>query len=161
QIGLVRARLREAFVQKDIAETSWLPSINVGTSYTRHEGGIANEDGTLTHSSFGTITSGLELDARLDLRDAVYQQVMAERQLWQQKGELSRVTSETLLEASGTYIALLTAKTAETIALSMQKDLEALWERSKKVVDPEPGASFQEATISSAVQGRRQSIVEL
>src|SRR5207245_5423615 len=54
QVALARARVQEACAAKDIAATSWLPSLNVGTTYFRHEGGIANENGTITRSSFGT-----------------------------------------------------------------------------------------------------------
>src|SRR5438477_6316071 len=53
QIALARARVQEAYTQKDVAANSWLPAINVGPAYYRHEGGIAFEDGTLIHSSFG------------------------------------------------------------------------------------------------------------
>src|SRR5205085_10634192 len=45
------------------------------------------------------------------------QRVNAERQIWQQQGELSRVTSDTLLEAASTYIDLLTARSSEAILL--------------------------------------------
>jgi outer membrane protein TolC len=161
QIALARARVEEAFATKDLAATSWLPSLNIGTSYLRHEGGIANEDGTITRSSFSTLFAGLEINGRLDLREAVYQQVQAERQLWQQKGELSRITSETLLEAAGTYLDLLAARTGEAIALSVQKDLEELLARAKELFAAEPGTEVQLASVQTQLVALKQQLVTL
>src|SRR5262249_38222520 len=115
QVAIAREQLREANAQQDVAARSWLPDLWVGTSYYRHEGGIQNEDGTLTHSSFGSVFGGMEIHGRFDLREAVFQKVDAERKVWQQKGELSRLTSENLLEASNTYVDLLAARAGEVL----------------------------------------------
>ena len=136
QVSVARARVDEALAANDIAATSWLPSLNVGVAYFRHEGGISNENGTLTRSSFSAMFAGLELNSKLDLREAVYQKVNAERQLWQQKGELRRITSETLLDAATTYIDLLAARTGEAIVSGQLTDLNDLLGRAEKLADP-------------------------
>lgn len=161
QVALARARVREASAESDIAALSWLPRFDIGTVYYRHEGGIANEDGTLTHSSFGTFFGGVELASRLDLREAVYQRVNAERQLWQQKGELRRVSTETLLDAAGTYVDLLAARTGEAIATSLQKDIQDLLVRAQKLASTEPGAKVEVARIQAQLKGRDQAVLEL
>src|SRR5262249_44366619 len=143
------------------ADMSWLPRVDVGTVYYRHEGGIANENGTLTHSSFGTFFGGLELTSRLDLREVVYEKVNAERLLWQQRGELRRITSETLLDAANTYVDLLAARTAETIALSLQKDVQDLLARAQKLAATEPGARVEVARIQTQLRGRDQTVLQL
>src|SRR5262249_44912436 len=117
QVALARERLHEREAEKDLADLSWLPNIHAGTAFYRHEGGIQNENGTLTRSSTGALFPGLDVSARLDLRETAFQRINAERQLWQQKGELSRVTSETLMDAANTYIDLLAARTSEAILL--------------------------------------------
>ena len=122
QVALARARVREAYAEKEVA-SRWLPDIYVGTAYYRHEGGIQNEDGTLTHSSTAAMFAGLEIDGKLDVREFAYQKVNAQRKVWQQRGELSRVTSETLLGAASTYIDLLTARTGEAIAREIEGKL--------------------------------------
>ena len=78
-----------------------------GTAYYRwHEGGIQDFDGQFIHSSYGSLFAGLEMRGKLDLRETAYQRIDAERKVWQQKGELSKLTSETLLDAAGTYVDL-------------------------------------------------------
>lgn len=161
QIALARERVREACAEKDVAAQRWLPDLYAGTAYYRHEGGIQNEVGTLLHSSTGAMFSGLELHSRLDIREIAYQRVSAERKAWQQKGELSRITNETLLDAAGTYIDLLTARTGEAIAREQERDLENLLERAKKLADTEPGARVEVARIQAELSGRRQTILKL
>jgi outer membrane protein TolC len=161
KVAGARARVDEAFATQDVAATSWLPSLNVGPSYFRHEGGISNEDGTLTHSSFSSLFAGLDISGKLDLREAVYQQVNAERQLWQHKGELRQITSETLLDAATTYVDLLSARTGEAIALSLQKDLEKLLGRTQKLAGVEKAATVEVARIQAQLKGSQRAILEL
>jgi outer membrane protein TolC len=126
QVRLARERVRGACADLDVAQLGWLPRLYVGPAYYRHEGGIQNEDGTLTHSSMGALFAGTEIDGQLDLREYAYQKVRAEREVWQQKGELSRINYETLQDASDTYIDLLRARSDEALAqsqLDKQEDL--------------------------------------
>jgi outer membrane protein TolC len=161
QIALAREKVREAYAEQELAKSAWLPAINVGTAYYRHEGGIQNEDGRLTHSSFGGLFSGMEIAGRLDLREAVFAGVNAERKVWQQKGELSRVTSEALLEAATTYIDLLTARTGEAIVRQTLKDEEDILQQARDLLTAEPGARFIAEGFEAEVFGLRQTAARL
>jgi outer membrane protein TolC len=158
QVALAREKVREAYADRDLAKSAWLPSFNVGTTYYRHEGGIQDEDGTLIHSSTGALFAGVEFYSRLDLREAVFLRVSAERKVWQQKGELSRVTSEVLLEAATTYIDLLAARTGEAVALELLKYEEEILDEAKEIAKPgrEPGTQFQVEAIQAEVFALRQ-----
>jgi outer membrane protein TolC len=162
QIALAREKVQEAYADQDLAtKSAWLPAVNVGTAYYRHEGGIQNEDGTLTHSSTGAMLAGMDLYARLDLREAIFAGVNAERKVWQQKGELSRVTSETLLEAATTYIDLLAARTAEAVVRKTQKDSEEMLEQARSLAKAEPGTRFLVEGFEAEVFGLRQTAAKL
>ena len=161
QVALAREKVREAYADQDLAKSAWLPAINVGTAYYRHEGGIQNEDGTLTHSSSGAMLAGMEVAGRLDLREAVYAQVNAERKVWQQKGELSRVTSETLLDAATTYIDLMTARTGEAIVRRTLREQEEMLDQARGLAKAEPGTQFLVEGFEAEVLVLRQSIAKL
>jgi len=161
QIALAREKVNEAFAGQDLAKSAWLPAINAGTAYYRHEGGIQNEDGTLTQSSTGAMLAGVELSGRLDLRQAVFAQVNAERKFWQNKGELSRIASETLLDAATTYIDLLTARNGEVIALRLVKNAEEMLAQARGVLKAEPGTQFIVEGIEAEVFGLRQAARKL
>ncbi len=107
QIALAREKVHESDLSSQLAAKGWLPDVTAGVGYFRHEGGIQNEDGTLTRSSFGALYPGVDVHADFDVRAATISRIEAERKRWQQQGELSRVNYETLLDAADTYIDLL------------------------------------------------------
>jgi outer membrane protein TolC len=161
QVSLARARVQEACAEKALASNTWIPNLYIGPAYFRHEGGISNEDGTLTHSSFSSLFAGMELNGLLDFRESVFRRVNAERQLRQQRGELRRITNETLLDAAGTYIDLLTARTAEALVLSKQQDLDDLLKQAQRLMVTEPGAEIEVSRIRASIKGRQQLLLEL
>jgi outer membrane protein TolC len=157
QIRLARERIWQADTEKELADKHWLPELYTGVSYYRHEGGIQNEDGRLTHSSFGSLFAGLEIGGRLDLRDVAFQRIEAERRLWQQKGELSKLTSENLLDAASTYIDLLAARTGEAITSKLILDLQALLDKATKIAAVEPASRVEIARIQTEISSQKQS----
>ncbi len=161
QIALSRAKIGESYASKELADKAWLPQISVGADWFRHEGGIANQDGTLQRSSFGGFLIGGDMTGKLDLKDVIYQRFVAERQVLQQKGELRRVTTETLLDAANTYIDLLAARTGEAMALEAKKQIETLLERAQRAASAAPEAAVEVARLRAALRGREQLIAQL
>src|SRR5262249_16015833 len=80
---------------------------------------------------------------------------------WQQKGELSRITNENLLDATSTYIDLLTARTGEAIARGLEKDLRDLLPQAEKMAKNEPAAEVEVERIQAEIEARRQNQVKL
>jgi outer membrane protein TolC len=120
QIALAREKLHDSQLEGEIAAKGWLPRVTAGAGYYRHEGGIQNEDGTLTRSSFGALFPGVDLHAEFDVREATFHRVDAERKRWQQQGELAKVNNETLLESANSYSDLLAARRGESVAKELQ-----------------------------------------
>jgi outer membrane protein TolC len=160
KLGSARARVAEAAAESDLASKKWLPDLYVGAGYHRHEGGIANEDGTLTRSSFGSLFGGVLVKSTLDLRDLTYQRLTAERSYWQQKAQLSQLTSEVLVEASTTYIDMLTARTSELIAMEIEKELQDLLSRSENFSQAEASGKFIVPRIRTFLAYLQQSQVQ-
>src|SRR4029077_11330532 len=129
--------------------------------YYRHEGGIQNEDGTLTESSFGSLFAGTEIHGRFDLREAVFQKVDAERKVWQQRGELSKLSSETLLDASNTYVDLLAARSAEAIARASIAKLQYWLGRGVDLAKIEPGSEVEVGRVRTELVAQQQLLRKL
>lgn len=163
QIAVARERVREAYAEQNLAQTAWLPAVNVGTAYYRHEGGIQLQEGPLIRSSTGALLGGVEIAGRIDPREAAFQKINAERKVWQQKGDLSRISSEVLLEAATTYIDLLTARTAEAAARQLLADEEEVLAQARELAKPgrEPGTQFQVEAIEAEVYGLRALLPKL
>jgi outer membrane protein TolC len=160
QIGLAREKLSEACAQKDVADLAWLPNVYVGTSYWRHDGGIVNEDGTLTHSSFNSLFSKAEINVSLDAKEAAYQKLNANRQIWQRKGELSKITSETLLEAATTYIDVLLARTSEAIGLQLDSHETRLLGDARKLLG-EPWSELLVEALEMDIRGHKAAMAKV
>ncbi len=160
QVALAREKLNESHVEKNLADWAWLPNLHAGVAYYRHEGGIQNEDGTLTKSSSSALYPGLDLTAQLDLRNLTYQRVNAERKIWQQQGELSRVTSDTLLEASSTYVDMLAALSSEAALLKIQVLERDVLKWAEAIFKEDKSAEVMVEGIKVQLTGREQAITQ-
>ncbi len=160
QIAQAREKVNEAVAQQDLA-CRWVPELYVGTAYYRHEGGIQNEDGTFIRSSTGSDLSGLDLRAKVDPREIAYQRVLAARKAWQQKGELSRLSAETVLEAANTYIDLLTAHAGTAVNRDIENDLREVLGRAEKLARTEPGSMVEVERVRAEIDARRGFALKL
>jgi outer membrane protein TolC len=162
QIKLAREKLHESEMDNEAAQNAWLPHVAAGVAYYRHEGGIQNEDGTLTKSSSGALFPGVEISSELDLREATYRRVNAERALWQQKGELRRITSDKLIDAAASYIDLLTAQRAGAVSKELERlQLEVL--SKGEALQKSEGKPLEVVveTARAEVSSRRQSLAQM
>jgi outer membrane protein TolC len=161
RIALAREKLHESLICQEKSCRDWLPQTYAGISYYRHEGGIQNEDGTLTHSSTQALMPALQLQSELDRREAVFRRVNTERMVWQQKAELSQVNNEVLLEAANTYIDLLTARRGEAVARELDRDERRLFRRVEALAKEEAAAQPLRETIRAALAGREAALAKL
>ena len=155
QVQIARAKLQEAFIDRELAERRWLPDLAVGTSYYRHEGGIQDFQGRLIHSSFGSVLAGVELSGRLDPRDAIFRRVEAERKVWQQKGDLSRLTSENLLDAASTYVDLLAAQAGAAVSADTEGRIADLLKTATGLARVDPGLQVEVTRVEAELAAQR------
>jgi outer membrane protein TolC len=155
QLRIARARLDEAVIGQDLAQRAWLPQVTIGPAYFRHEGGIQDFQGNLVHSSYGSVLAGVEVCSKLDPREVAFQRVDAERKVWQQKGELSKLTSEKLLDAASTYIDLLATRASEALSLAIEKQLTDLLEQANILAKVDPGLRVEVERVETELRGHR------
>jgi outer membrane protein TolC len=153
RIGLAREKLHETELASEAA-LCWLPNVYAGAAYYRHEGGIQNEDGTLTHSSTGAVYPGLQIQTELDLRERTFQALNNERQLWQNRAELSQVNYEVLQEAATTYIDLLTAQRGEAVSRELERLERKALDKAERLAKDDSGAQALAESLRAAVDNR-------
>ena len=156
QTSIAREKLREAFANQELAEKAWLPDLWIGTGWYRHDGGIADFEGNLLRSSFGTMFAGAELNGRMDLREATYRKVQASRQVWQQRAKVSKLSAEALLEASSTYVDMMAARAAESIAVQIESHLRELLDQASTLAKTMPSGEVEVARIQADFHGQQQ-----
>ena len=161
RIGQSREKLAESLLVQEMNCRCWLPDTYAGVTYYRHEGGIQNEDGTLTRSSTGALLPGLTIRSELDLRESTFRALNDERLTWQSRAELVQITQETLLEAITTYVDLLTARRGEALALELEKAERKLLERVERIAKTEVSATALVSSVRSALASRQQLVAKL
>jgi outer membrane protein TolC len=161
QVNIARQRLLEAFAEYDLAGKRWLPEISVGPLYGRHEGGIQDFDGKLLHSSYGSLFAGVEICGKLDVREAAFHKIEAQRKIWQQKGKLSKLTSETLLGASGTYIDWLAARAGLAIARDLETRFDDLMELTRTLAKVDEGVRVELTRLETEMEAQKQATRKL
>jgi hypothetical protein len=90
-----------------------------------------------------------------------YRKLQAESKALRGQAELSRIISETKLDAAGTYFDLLAALTGLGIAREQEKILESLLADAQKLAATEGAARVEVVRIESELAGRRQSAAKL
>ena len=98
---------------------------------------------------------------KLDVKDDIYQRLVAELPVMQEECEMRRVTYETLLDAANTYVDLMAARTAEAMAREANVEQQKLLQRAQKAVPQVPQAGIEVAKISAALRSRELLIIQL
>lgn len=161
QVRLARMKVEDALMDQTWASKHWLPDLSVGLAAYRHEGGIQDFQGNLIRSSYGSALPGLELTGKYDWKEVMLRRVNAERQVWQQKTELSKLTSENLLDAAGTYIAMLSARSGVAISLETEIRLKDLLDQTKKLAAIDSGVNVEVSRIEAELMAQTVLTVRL
>lgn len=121
-VGIAQWRVQEAYAQFARAEVLWLPSIQAGFSFHRHDGNYQASDGSIIDVNRNSFQYGLGtggtgagttprpgLVAQFHLADAIFQPEIAQKTAWARGHAAKAVVNEQLLNAAITYIDLLDA----------------------------------------------------
>jgi len=177
-VQLAEERITEAYARHEKAKVMWIPSLNAGIGYTKHDGQIQATNGQVIdvsrNSLFvggGAITSGappltggaggparLALD--LSLTNAIFEP-LAERQLYNAaRSSHSAAFNNTLLEASLGYYDLVKAQGALAIATQNLKNAEELFSLTESFVKAGKGSRADVSRAAVEVSRRKQAIIK-
>jgi outer membrane protein TolC len=161
KIALAREKVHDSQLEQEKNCRAWLPDVYAGMGYFRHEGGIQDFQGSLIHSSTQAFLAGLNLESELDLREATFRHIKGERDIWQQKAELSQIDSEVLLESATTYIDLLVAQRAEAIARELEQYEQKVLDRAKQLAKTEAGRAGMVEGVQAVLNSRQRALAKL
>ena len=161
QVRLARMKVEDAQTDQKWADKHWLPDLSVGIGTWRHDGGIQDFQGNLVKSDYTSALAGLEITGKYDWKEVLFRRVEAERRLWQQKGELSKLTSENLLDASTTYIDLLAARSGAVSSKETEGQLKELLKLAQDLAKVEPGSRVEVSRIETELMAQAVLTVKL
>jgi outer membrane protein TolC len=139
QVAFANSRIVESAAQLQGARALWLPSINVGANYNKHEGAIQDVVGNMIETTRGSLYSGLGsmavgasspavpgIVARFRLTDALSEPRITDRLLAANQYGSRAVLNDVLLSAGIAYTDLLSAAQFEAIAAETLGHAETL-----------------------------------
>ncbi|WP_425399940.1 TolC family protein [Aeoliella sp.] len=121
-VGFAQWRVQEAYAQLDQAEVLWLPSLQAGFSFHKHDGNYQASDGRIVDVNRNSFQYGLGngatgagttpnpgIVARFHLADAIFQPEIAQKTAWARGHAANGVMNEQLLNVAVAYLELLNA----------------------------------------------------
>lgn len=119
-VALARWRVQEAYAELDQAEVLWLPSLQAGFSFHRHDGNYQASNGAIVDVNRNSFQFGLGngatgagtttrpgLQANFHLADAIFQPEIARRKAWAHGHAENAVLNRQLLDVALAYLRLL------------------------------------------------------
>jgi outer membrane protein TolC len=106
-IGVARERVREAYARLREAQVLWLPDLEAGPTYVRHDGLVQNAAGLVFPVSKWNFFIGGGPTLTIDTSDAIFAPLIARRQVQAQEAAAQAVTDDIQLNVALTYLDLL------------------------------------------------------
>lgn len=175
QIALASERIRQSQAKLEGAEAQWLPSLNLGVGYTRHDGRIQDTRGEVLDTSRSAVYVGggpnlgpapltgpagpnPRLFLGLPLADVLFAPLAERQQVRATNAARDAAFNDTLLQVASTYLDLVFAQSQVAIAdeaIRNAKELERLVE-SRVRAGTAPPADGLRAKAELAERQRQQ-----
>src|SRR5205807_3345566 len=94
-------------------------------------------------------------------KELLYRRVEAERRVWQQRGEVSKLTNENLLDATTTYVDLLAARSGIVFSLDTEIRLKDLLEQTRNLAKVDEGLRVEVSRIETELMAQTVITVKL
>jgi outer membrane protein TolC len=161
EIAVARERIREALARQERVEWLWLPTLEVGPAYTRHDGQIQRTEGQVITVSRSSLAAGAGAALAFDLGEALFAPLAARQLTAAREAGAAGVANERLLDVALAYLDLLQvyaelAVSEETVANARHLlELTESYERSGR------GAAADAARARTEVHTRDRERTEL
>jgi outer membrane protein TolC len=106
-IEVARVKVREAYYRQRQAEMVWLPNLQAGPTYNRHDGLVQNSTGLVFPTSKWNFFIGGGVTADFSVSDAFFLPLVARRLTEAEAARARATTFDVQLEAATTYLDLM------------------------------------------------------
>lgn len=157
-IQIADERVRAASAQLDRAKVLWLPNLNFGVDYFRHDGQIQDIVGTVFTTSRSSFLLGAGPQAVVSVSDAVYAPLAARQVARAAQADARTVRNDTTLAVAVAYFNVQQARGEVAGAVESLRRAEDLVARAEKLApDLAPEVEINRAKTEAA---RRRQAVE-
>jgi outer membrane protein TolC len=157
-VAVAAERIRLAAAQYERAHVLWLPTIQFGIDYFRHDGRIQTVEGNIIDTSKSTFMAGAGPNAVFALSDAIFAPLAARQVVQARQAGLQTATNDTALSVAEAYFNVQQARGELAGALDAAARAEELVDRTVKLRDGGLAAPL-EVTRARAESARRKQAV--
>jgi outer membrane protein TolC len=157
-IGIAEARVRAASAGLDRANVLWLPNINLGIDYFRHDGQIQDIVGNVFTTSKSSFLLGAGPQAVFATSDAIYAPLAARQVVRARQAEAQAVRNDTTLRVAESYFNVQQARGELAGSIDALRRADQLVARIEKLAPAlTPDVEINRARAEAA---RRRQAVE-
>ena len=174
-VGAAQWRVREAYAALDQAKVAWLPSIQAGFSFHRHDGNYQASNGDIVDVNRNSFQYGLGnsatgagttqtpgVVAQFHFADAIFEPEIAKHRAWADQHAASATINDQLREVALAYNEWLRAHQAKQVLLSTTSLTDELSKLTSDFAEAGEGlrADADRMQTESAMVATRMSIVD-
>jgi outer membrane protein TolC len=157
-ISLASARIRTAVAQLERAKVLWLPTIQLGGDYFRHDGQIQDAPGNVFGTSKSTLMAGADPLAVFALTDAIFEPLATRQVVQAREAALQAAANDTVLSVAEAYFNVQQARgELAGFADAVQRAEEVL--RKAEKLAPELIPHVEVARTRAELARRRQAVL--
>jgi outer membrane protein TolC len=138
-IAIASARIKVAVAQLERARVLWLPTIQSGIDYFRHDGRIQDVQGNLFDTEKSSFMAGLAPIAVFAISDAIYAPLAARQVVRARTSDLQAATNDSVLSAAEAYFNAQQARGELAGAEDAVRRGTDLLQRTEKLSSPAVG----------------------
>ena len=176
-IQLAMERVTAAQARLDAAEALWLPTLNAGLGYTKHEGQIQATSGEVVEVSRNALFVGggaklaaaplaagaggpARMQVDLSVADAIFKPLAARKVLSAEKWRQWATFNDTLLQSTLAYFDLVEAQARWELAREALEDAQRLLQLTQGFVTAGKGAESDVSQVRAEIANRRHIVVQ-
>jgi len=176
-IQLAMERVTAAQVRLDAAEALWLPTLNAGLGYTKHDGMIQATTGEVVDVSRNALFVGggaklaaaplaagaggpARMQVDLSVADAIFKPLAARKVLSAEKWRQWATFNDTLLQSTLAYFDLVESQARWELAREAVDDARRLLKLTQGFVTAGKGAAADVSRVRVEIANRRRMVVQ-
>lgn len=156
-IAIASERTRVALAQLERARVLWVPSLQLGGNYFRHDGRLQNIEGDVLDLSRSAVLAGLAPNAVFATTDAIFGPLAARQVLRAREASFQAATNDTFLAVAETYFNAQQARGELAGALDATTRAEELVRRTEQLA-PGLAPPVEVARARTELARRRQQV---
>jgi outer membrane protein TolC len=172
EVNFARAQVREAYARLNRAEVMWVPDLQAGANYHRHEGNLQNIEGRIVDINRSSLNAGLGAGAvgagtttvpglviDFHAADALFGPEIARRSAWASRHAADAEINDQLLAVALAYLDLIEAAQREAIARQTVSAAEDLAETTEAFARAGQGLQADAERATTELRIRRNELL--